>query len=63
MGRSIVRQYRTPIINLPQLGKWSQASTQSALVGTAGNMLELVPNCSISTIGQITSILNTITLL
>ena len=47
MGKSIVKQYRTPIINLPQLGKWSQASTQSAPVGTAGNMLELVPNCSI----------------
>ena len=40
LGRSNVRQYKIPIINLPQLGKWSQASTQSVPVGTAGNKLE-----------------------
>ena len=47
---------KIPTIDLPQLGKWSQSSTQSAPVGTAGNKLELVPKYSIPTIGQITPI-------
>ena len=44
---------KIPTIDQPQLGKWSQTSTQSALVGTAGNKLVFVPKYSIPAIGQI----------